>query len=212
MKCDDVSALLDQHAEEELTAVRSESVSMHLARCQDCACALEALVKLRSTTTWAIPEPRSNFFDQAMWIATSQPRARQRPVAWRGFFSGAGVGGALAAGIVMMVMSFGAVNPVPGTAYSTDIAIALHHTRDIMFAIDSPSEISHAEFRVVLTGAIGLTGYEGREVRWSAPLHRGVNMLTLPVILQGKSGGHLLVEVAHGEKRQTFALQLKASS
>jgi hypothetical protein len=132
---------------------------------------------------------------------------------WRGFWSGASVGGALAAGIVMAVMSARAVDQLPPSSSSTDIAIALHDTKDVMVAIDSRREIASADIRVVLSGGIGLTGYEGRdEVRWSAPLNRGVNMLTLPVTMLGKTGGHLLVEIAYGEQRQTYAVQLTATS
>jgi hypothetical protein len=64
---------------------------------------------------------------------------------------------------------------------------------------------------VVLSGAVGLDGYEGqRELRWRTNLDPGVNQLTLPVIATGAGGGQVLVEVLHEGKRRTFLVDVSA--
>jgi hypothetical protein len=74
-------------------------------------------------------------------------------------------------------------------------------------AIDSPADIAEAEIRIVVTGNLAINGYEHRdELRWFARLDRGVNLLTLPVVMQNSTGGHLLVEVSYGSERKTFAV------
>ena len=67
-----------------------------------------------------------------------------------------------------------------------------------------------AEIHVVLTGSIGLQGFaEQRELRWTTDLDRGVNQLTLPLVALGPSGGQVMVEVQHGDKRRTFVVDVQ---
>jgi hypothetical protein len=91
-----------------------------------------------------------------------------------------------------------------------ELFFALHEIRDVNFAIESPAEFDDAEIRVISTGTVGLAGYEGRnELRWSTPLDRGTNMLRLPVAMDGRGGGHLLVEVTYGAQQKTFVVYLR---
>jgi hypothetical protein len=43
-------------------------------------------------------------------------------------------------------------------------------------------------------------------------LDRGVNQLTLPVVVVDASGGQVLVELTHGDKRRTFVLDVRAAA
>ena len=79
-----------------------------------------------------------------------------------------------------------------------------------LFGLESPEALANAEVRVELRGAVGLDGYAGqRELRWSTDLDRGVNQLTLPVVASDASGGQVVVEVIHGDKRRTFVLDVR---
>jgi len=92
------------------------------------------------------------------------------------------------------------------------LTIALTETRDVNVAIDSPTDLQDAQIRVVLTGAVALTGFEGQsEIRWSTNLDRGVNMLSLPVTMQGLNGGRLLVEVDYEDHHEIFVVDLEGS-
>ena len=67
--------------------------------------------------------------------------------------------------------------------------------------------------RVELRGAVALDGYAGqRELRWMTNLDRGINQLTLPVVALDATGGQVLVEVTHGDKRRTFILDVRAGA
>jgi hypothetical protein len=89
------------------------------------------------------------------------------------------------------------------------IAMAMNEQRDISISLTSPETLTDAEIHVVLSGEIGLEGFEGRkELRWRTNLDRGDNQLTLPVIALGTGGGQLLVEVVHGDKRRTFVVDI----
>jgi hypothetical protein len=87
----------------------------------------------------------------------------------------------------------------------------LNETRDVNVAVESPEALAGAQIHVTLSGAIGLRGFDGqRELRWTADLDRGVNQLTLPVVALGASGGQVLVEVTHGDRRRTFVIDVRA--
>ena len=47
---------------------------------------------------------------------------------------------------------------------------------------------------------------------WSTDLDRGINQLTLPVVAIDATGGQVLVEVTHGDKRRTFVLDVRAAA
>jgi hypothetical protein len=88
--------------------------------------------------------------------------------------------------------------------------IALDATENVAITLDTPVELTAAEIRVTLNGAIELAGFgDQREVAWSTDLARGVNQLTLPVVARGPTGGQLTVEVQHGIKRRQFVVDVR---
>ena len=94
-----------------------------------------------------------------------------------------------------------------------EVSIALNQPRNVTVTLESPEPLANAEVRVELRGALALDGYAGqRELRWLTNLDRGVNQLTLPVIALDASGGQVLVEVTHGDKRRTFVLDVRAAA
>jgi hypothetical protein len=120
-----------------------------------------------------------------------------------------GAGAALAAGIAIAVVTFAPVRAPQDSSATPQIAMAMNEQRDISISLTSPETLTDAEIHVVLSGEIGLEGFEGRkELRWRTNLDRGDNQLTLPVIALGTGGGQLLVEVVHGDKRRTFVVDI----
>ena len=124
------------------------------------------------------------------------------------------VGGALAASVAVAVTVWW-VRPQPdslASAANPRVALALHEVRAINVSLDSPEALTGAEIHVVLTGAIGLQGFaEQRDLRWTTDLDRGVNQLTLPLVALGPTGGQVMVEVQHGDKRRTFVVDVQTS-
>jgi hypothetical protein len=83
----------------------------------------------------------------------------------------------------------------------------------VTVSLESPEALADAEVRVELRGALALDGYAGqRELRWITDLDRGINQLKLPVVAVDATGGQVLVEVTHGEKRRTFILDVRAGA
>ena len=207
MKCERAVELLTQSPGRS-TADGRRLAAEHAATCEDCRSAIEAVHRLRGESLARVPAPRTGAFERALAAATSRPAAvTARP---RTFWAGIGVGAALAAGLAIAVVSFA---PWPGTRSASSmprITMALNEQRDVSISLATPEALKDAEIHVVLSGAIGLSGFEGqRELRWRTDLDSGVNQLTLPVVALGTSGGQLLVEVLHGAKRRTFVVDIR---
>ena len=83
-------------------------------------------------------------------------------------------------------------------------------THDQRAELESAEALMDAEVRVELRGAVALDGYaDQRELRWATDLDEGVNQLTLPVIALDATGGQVLVEVTHRDKRRAFVIDVR---
>jgi hypothetical protein len=182
MKCEQAIEILTRSSG---GADRRRAATEHAADCAECRYALSAVQVLRAEGLETVPPPSAAAFDRAIAAATRQPTAARPPR--RAFRSGMGLTSAL-----------------------PRIALAPNEQRDISISLATPEALVDAEIHVVLSGAIGLSGFEGqRELRWRTNLDRGDNQLTLPVVALGTGGGQLLVEVLHGDKRRTFVVDVR---
>jgi hypothetical protein len=181
----------------------------HVAGCDDCRSVLRAVEALRAMRAEPLPVAPDEAATRAIDYAVAWPPAkRYRPGFVGGMVSGLAVAaaiGAVAFGLWLRGLggSDGAVVP--------QVRLALNEPHAVTVTLESPEPLVAADVRVELRGAVALDGYDGqRELRWQTNLDRGVNQLTLPVIALGASGGQVLVEVTHGDKRRTFVLDVRA--
>jgi anti-sigma factor RsiW len=208
IECERAVELLTQSADSENAAERRVAAE-HAAACDACRYAVEAVQYLRAEGLSAVPRMRGEAFAHAMAVATKSAAPREARIAT--FWSGLGLGAALAAGIAVAIVML-----MPGLDSSQDSAtpqltLAANEARDISISVASTEALEEAEIHVMLSGPIELRGYEGRrELRWRANLDRGDNQLTLPLVAKGMGTGQLLVEVVHGEKRRTFVVDIKS--
>ncbi len=212
MDCSELSSLLEPFADKRLTSVQRIAVAAHLERCDSCASAAYGLEILRAQRGIAVPTPRPELLSEVVDRAALAGAAAAQRGGDR-FWLGAGVGSALAAGIVIALLSFNATRQEHAEASVPQLDIALNETRDVNLAIDSPIAMMNAQIRVVLTGTVALAGFgEQSELRWAADLDRGVNVLSLPVTMLGTSGGQVLVEVTHQDRHEIFVITLRSST
>ena len=212
MDCIELSSLLELFVDKRLTSVQRAAVKKHLGGCDSCASALHAVEALRARRSVVAPTPRTEFFAEIIQLATQGGAVEYQRTGNR-FWLGAGVGGALAAGIVIALLNFNAMRQEHLGPSVPQLNIALNETRDVNLAIDSPTTMMNAQIRVVLTGTVALAGFEGHsELRWATDLDRGVNVLSLPVTMLGTSGGKVLVEVTHRDRHEIFVVTLHGTS
>jgi hypothetical protein len=208
MKCEDAVKAL-QPSDEGHLGDRAEAEA-HVFACEMCRDALYAVEILKAQEAISVPTPDPLLFARVMRTAAQQ--ARVGPQAGRrGFWLGAVVGGLLAAALVLAIVVLrGAEVPAVSSALP-EIRLAVNETRNVSIALDSPRVLEHAEVRVLLSGAIGLAGFDGqRDLRWYTDLDAGVNKLTLPIVAFGADGGQLVVEVKHDDQRRTFVVNVRS--
>lgn len=205
MRCEDVIEELSSGA-----APPREPVARHVAECETCRVAAQAVAALAHERTRSVPRLADGAFERALQRATQPPP--RVVTSRRGFWVGAAVGGALAASLAVAVTVWWLQPASPAAAANPQVRLALHEVRPVKVSLDSPEALQGAEIRVVLTGAIGLDGFaEQREVRWLTDLARGVNQLTLPVVALGPNGGQVMVEVQYGDKRRAFVVDVQTT-
>jgi len=206
MKCEDALEVL-RWSDVAATAERRKA-ELHLAQCESCRLAERALAMLDAERRVPVVRLAEGAFERAL------QRAVQRPVtvapSRRGFWLGTAVGGALAASIAVAVTLLWLQPDVPVATVNPEVTLVQNEVREVSVSLESPEALVGAEIHVVLTGAIGLQGFaDQRELRWVTDLDRGVNQLTLPLVALGSSGGQVMVEVQHGDKRRTFVLDVQ---
>jgi Putative zinc-finger len=211
MNCEDTNDKLRERQAGTLAELPRRQLESHLHTCKDCqaiARSFDALQSLRGHTDIVPPsgllERVAQQSRQAAPIA--EPRSR--------FWAGVGVGAALAASIMVAVITSGILERQPELPAPPALAeapqIALGEPRNIDIAIDLPRNLENATITVVLNGGIEIDGYAGlKELSWTTDLQAGVNKLTLPVVALDQSGGQLLVTVGHGNKQRRFTTSLK---
>jgi hypothetical protein len=209
MRCEDAIELIRTAGSQPGGELRAAMA--HAAGCDDCHSALRALDALRTLRDQPAPIVADAVIERAIDRAlTSTPAQRYR----RGFWSGLASGAALAATLAAVAVGvwLGTIDgDVPASV--PQVSMALNQPRDVTVTLESPEALADAEVRVELRGAVALDGYDGqRELRWSTYLERGVNQLTLPIVALDATGGQVLVEVMHGDKRRTFVLDVRAAA
>ena len=206
MRCEEALEVL-RWSEAAATAER-RAAEFHLAQCEPCRLAERALAVLDAERRASVPRLADDAFERALQYAVQRPviEAPSR----RGFWLGTTVGGALAASIAVALTVLWLQPSAPVATLNPEVTLAPNEVREVSVSLDSPEALTDAEIRIVLTGAVGLQGFaDQRELRWVTNLERGVNQLTLPLVALGSSGGQVMVEVQHGDKRRTFVLDVQ---
>jgi hypothetical protein len=208
MQCEDAIEQIRTAGSQRSSELRAAMA--HATNCDDCHSALRALDALRTLHEEPIPMPSAGALERAIDKAlTSSPAQRYR----RGFWSGLASGAALAATIAAIAVGIWIyTGRADAPSAMPEVRLALNQPRPVTVTFESPAPLLGAEVRIELRGAVALDGYAGqRELRWSTDLDRGINQLTLPVVALDASGGQVLVEVTHGDKRRAFVLDVRAA-
>jgi hypothetical protein len=180
----------------------------HAERCDDCQSAQRALEAMRTLREAAAPPVAEGAIERAIDRALTSPAPGYR----RGYLSGVASGVAAAAAVAALAVGIWS-SRIDGEdpVAVPEVRLALNRPSDVTMTLESPEALVNAEVRVELRGAVALDGYAGqRELRWSTDLDRGINELRLPVVAIDATGGQVLVEVTHGDKRRTFVLDVRA--
>lgn len=214
MDCQDISNLLDKRRGHDLTGDQEARVGRHLLTCESCESAWRASRMLRTISDARTPSPRDGLLEETMRLVAGSPRRPHRRSG--SFWLGGALGAALAASIAIAAVLWidSPTDRQRGEA-SPRLAIALHETRDITLAVDSPEDLAGAGIHLGITGGIELAGRGRsgqRDMRWTADISAGINRLTIPIVAVSSEDAELLVEIEHGQEYRRFVVQVNVVS
>lgn len=207
MNCEYVLDNLSAVVSGELRETELVECKRHIAGCENCRDALhgtEALYLLKSCDTVETP---AGLFDAMVADVTATQSVRGSR---RSFWLGTGVGGAVAASLLAIVVTLGWL--APSSTPVDDVAeftVSTSEPRNLDVAIETDRPLDGATISIVLAGDVQLDGYGGtRELSWTTDLDAGVNRLRLPVRANSESGGRMFVRLDHPDSRQSFVVRL----
>lgn len=206
MNCIDVTRLLDDWLDGELSAEASSAVETHATACPACRTRLAReralLDRLRRLPA---PEPDDALFERA--IATAIGRDHQHRRRWW-----LGIGGALAASLVL-VIGLNVQPHAPELPAIPGLSIMLHEEREITLVVESSGGLDSATFTVVLPPGIELAGHPGQsEISWEGRLEPGKNLLVLPIRAEAGNGGNVVTHIRHTDREKTFTVRMDISA
>jgi hypothetical protein len=211
MNCQDVAALLDEHACNSLLPVQQKKVSEHMFHCEGCANAWRSSRELHALREKLPAPPRAGLFPEAMVLATATgtyATDARRSNGWD-----ARVPIALAASILVAVLTFGPAAQKEGAGPSSEPVIASNDVRDVNVAIDAKEALTGVEIHVLLSDGIAVSGFAGRSaLSWKTDLAPGVNRLTLPISGLRAGGGELTVRVEHQGRHREFRVRVSGNT
>lgn len=162
---------------------------------------------VRLLKDYPMPQADSGFYDQALARAVHTGSRKQRN---RWIMTG--FGSAVAAGIVMLLVSGVLFEqpqvPAPDDAIpGISIALAEPSTVNLMFAAREP--LDNATLTVLLPDGLELAGFPGqREVSWETSLAAGKNVLPLQLVATSATGGEVVARLEHKDRNRTFRLRV----
>lgn len=208
MNCEQITKRIDTVSALPLSDAERRSWSEHLANCDECQWVLQGAEALQVVRNQPDVDPPEDLFEN---ILNRTAQTQQQPKQRKQFWLGAGFGGAVAAAIVVAVMTLGVFSePAQDLPTPVEFMVSMHETRNLYIAIDAEYSMDGAKLSVVLPVGVALSGFNGqRELVWTDDLVAGVNKLTLPLIALGQGGGQMVVTLDHENNHQVFIINLK---
>lgn len=185
----------------------------HLFSCTECADAVrgaEALALLRNCGAETVPDGLFDRFASVLQEpAPVVTRTGQGP-----FWLGTGLGGAIAASLVVAAMTVGWVGPQTAeTEQLAQFAVNVSEPKMMNVAIEADRQLVGATISIILSGDLEIEGFSGeRELTWVADLDEGVNRLQLPVVALDAGGGKMIVRLDHPDTEQVYVIEVDASA
>lgn len=204
MSCKHYTETTDDFLDGLLSARHAGTVQDHLASCGNCREIFGRERKLRHVLRdFPVPVPSEKIVDRILTEAVNRGRQteRRRMTAF--------AGGAIAASLVFWAIIFTPFGNTLDPAIHI-LKMTLHETKNVKLVMDSPQELIDAVFTIRLPVDIELQGHSGRRViTWKARVHKGKNVLILPVVARGYKGGELIAEITHNKKKKRLVVRME---
>jgi len=208
MNCKIVLTQLDDFLDGELKPAQHDQVQSHLGDCDSCHQAWQQELHFRHTMKLHdVPAPDAGFEDRAF---AKLPR-KQAPTHKTAFITG--FGGAIAAGVMLIVAAALFLEPVTQQQQIPNIQLTLHQSKKVNMVFDVPEMVADATFSMQVPEHINIAGREGlHQIEWKTALKKGKNLLSLPIVAKLAESGELVARIKYGDQEKVFRLKLDIHS
>lgn len=220
LKCESVSARIDDYLDGNLADQEQEAMAQHLKGCETCRKEYQlAKNLLEQLSKIEVPTPRPGYEQRVLrFLEDSKQKdfrggekhGQHKPHALPMWFAA----GFTTAAIAIFVVLFAFNSPVFEQAEKMPVlTVELQplQTRKVDLVFNSPEHIQNASLRIELPQGTEIAGYPNRNsLEWQTTLKKGTNRLSLPLIVKEKQGGKLYARITHEGQTRTFELNVVA--
>ena len=210
MNCTDIDQHIDGFLEGDLPSLRKQAFERHVSRCDACATKVNAERQLRAMLqAMPVPEPSADFrkrvFARVREEHSSEPQNHFQMKMAAGFAS------VTAFSLTLWFMS-GLHVTGPVNQPERVVAVAANESQSLRIMFEADNDIKQAELNVDLPDNVQLVGYPARKtLSWKTDLHKGQNILALPVQATSKGRGELRTRLSYHDKVKTYNFVVDAN-
>ena len=215
MKCETVTARIDEYLDGELADQEREAMAQHIQSCEACQEEYQLSKSLlEQLSEIDVPQPRAGYEKRVLSFLedskTKQKLGQHRPHSLPIWFAA----GFSTAAVAIFAVLFAFNSPVFEQADKLPVlTVELQplQTRKVDLVFNSPEHIQNASMRIELPQGTEIAGYPNRHsLEWKTNLKKGTNRLSLPLIVKEKNGGTLYAKITHDGQTRTFELNVVA--
>jgi hypothetical protein len=205
MSCEKIQCLLNDYVDNELPVLHVEVVRKHCDSCETCASKLEGLMALKlALKTLPVPQPSQGFEKRVIKAAIQDASSAERMAGKQGSL----VKFAVAAMISAVALWAGLFYQSSGIDESQVFVKVGNEVRTIKVAIDADKPLEAVSLRVDLSDNLELAGFGSKkQITWNADLHKGVNIISLPIIGIAQGKGDVTTRIRLNGKEKIMRIQ-----
>ena len=208
MQCSQAQDKLKSVLQSDAISSEEQELQRHLQHCELCQqyCSDQILHKKLSSLN--APEPRAGFADRSIARAIEQHISSTTPLLPANIWVMAAV---LVLGVMLGVFftnnfSLDGVSPA-----AQPIALMVNQVKPVNIVIDSDTYSQTSTITLLLADNIAIEGYpDTNELSWKTELHKGKNLLILPLILKNRSPGYMEISYTSGDRTHRVRVQVSA--
>ncbi len=197
---------LDEYFDQGLDSADYRRVQSHLEECAPCRAVYDEEKNLRDMLR-SLPVTPANpgFSERVLKGAKREHRLR------RGSRIGFSIGGALAAGLLILLLVgkplWQAEQSLP--TIMQEMTIAVNEPETVNLVVNVPRDLPGSTFIISLPAHVEMDGFPGqRQVSWTADLRQGRNLLALPIQAKNTGTTTLTARIEHGGQSKTLAVRV----
>ena len=212
MQCSEFQKHIDDRLDDQLDGGMRAAMDAHLADCASCrSCVREEQTMREMLSDIPVPESTPGFAARALRQAAVAHSVAKAPRQKMMFASG--FAAVLMVGVVLWFVT-GIYGPqgeqgLTPLAQLAEVTIRLQEIRRVKLAFNAPADMERVRVSLELPEHVELEGYPGRkQIAWYTKLHKGDNVLNLPLSGLKTNEGRFIARIGSGEAFKEIHINL----